>query len=173
VAANYIARWNGTKWNTLGAGNQNGVNSRVNALAVYNNELYVGGSFTQAGSIQANRIARWNGTKWNALGTGDQNGVSSDDATLTAVYALAVYQGELYVGGFFGQAGSVPASFIARWNGASWSALTTPTGNGVNSSVDALAVYGNSLFLGGALTLANAGENPIPSAYIAQWTFRN
>ncbi len=50
---------------------------------------------------------------WNSVGTGSGNGVSG------TVYALAVYNGELYVGGFFWQAGGLSANSIARWNGSS------------------------------------------------------
>src|SRR6185436_17123240 len=43
----------------------------------------------------------------------------------------------LYVGGQFTAASSIPANRIAKWNGASWSAL----GTGVDAEVDALAVF--------------------------------
>ncbi|MFN3562478.1 MAG: T9SS type A sorting domain-containing protein [Chloroherpetonaceae bacterium] len=146
----------------------NGVDNAVRALAVYNGELYVGGDFTSAGGTLANYIARWNGTSWNTLGTGSNNGVNS------IVYALAVYNGELVVGGGFTSAGGSSANNIARWNGTSWNRLGTGSGNGVGGgdfpSVFALAVYGNSLFLGGGFTRVNEGDNPIPSSRIAQWT---
>ncbi len=164
ASANYIARWNGASWNTLGTGSTNGVNLGVRALAVYNGELYVGGGFTSAGGASANRIARWNGASWSALSTGSGNGVNGD------VRALAVYKGELYVGGGFTEAGGASANSIARWNGTSWNTLGTGSGNGVNGSVNALAVYNNSLFLGGGFTLVNIGNAPILSSRIAQWT---
>lgn len=43
----------------------------INSLCEYNNELYVGGSFTAIGGIVAHNIARWNGTSWNTLGLGN------------------------------------------------------------------------------------------------------
>ncbi len=42
--------------------------------------------------------------------------------------------------------------------------------NGVDDTVNALAVYNNSLFLGNNFTRVNEGDNPIPSSSIAQWT---
>lgn len=44
--------------------------------------------------------------------------------------------GDIVAGGDFTTAGGVPASRIARWDGASWSAL----GTGMNDSVYALSV---------------------------------
>src|SRR6185436_1985265 len=66
LAANRIAKWNGTTWSALGSG----VNSTVNAIAVSGTDVYVGGSFLTAGGIAVNRIAKWDGTSWSALGSG-------------------------------------------------------------------------------------------------------
>jgi len=78
----------------------------VDAMAVYNGALYVGGSFDTAGSVAANNIARWDGTNWSALGSGITGEVRS----------LAGYNGDLYAGGPLSAAGGVPTSNIARWN---------------------------------------------------------
>ncbi len=166
VSANFIARWNGTSWNSVGTGSGNGVNDYVHELAVYNGELYVGGEFTSAGGVSANFIARWNGTSWNSVGTGSGNGVSSK------VYELAEYNGELYVGGGFTYANwtgsvstSLNANFIARWNGMSWNSVGTGSGNGVNSNVYALAVYNGELYIGGEFTSAGG----VIANFIARW----
>jgi hypothetical protein len=53
---------------------------------------------------------------------------------------------EVYAGGAFTTAGGLPANFIAKWNGMSWSAL----GTGMNNSVYALAVDGSgNVYAGG------------------------
>ncbi|MFH2036538.1 MAG: PKD domain-containing protein, partial [Candidatus Zixiibacteriota bacterium] len=52
---NWIVRWTGSKWDTLGSG----VNDVPRALQVYNDELYVGGYFTEAGGDTAVGLARW------------------------------------------------------------------------------------------------------------------
>jgi hypothetical protein len=78
---------------------------------------------------------------------GGQPGTNSN------VQALAVYDDghgpALYVGGVFTAAGDSAASFIARWNGARWSAV----GTGIDDWVFALAVYddgsGPALYAGG------------------------
>jgi len=62
VSANNVARFNTltNTWSSLGTGSSNGVNSTVYELAVLGSEVYVGGSFTQAGGVSANRVARYN-----------------------------------------------------------------------------------------------------------------
>lgn len=164
VAANGVARWDGTTWYPLGTGITPGFN--VRALAGYSptagpQALYAGGAFTIAGGVAANNIARWNGSSWTALGSG-LNGT---------VHALQVYDDgggpDLYAGGFFTTAGGAPASNIARWNGSSWSTL----GTGVNSTVYALTVFdaqdglGPRLIASGSFT--NAGG--VAATRVAAW----
>ena len=73
---------------------------------------------------------------------------------LETIHALAVDGGEIYAGGDFLTTGEAAASHVARWNGATWSALAGPSGAGVTAgSVRALAVYddgnGTGLYVGG------------------------
>jgi hypothetical protein len=153
--ADYIAQWDGSSWSPLGAG----TNGPVYALAVAGPTLYVGGQFTKvnnASSIAANNVAKWNGSSWSALTNG----------TTGPVYALAVTGTSpltLYVGGEFGgvfNAAFLEAKNVAQWNvsssGSSWSALGTPTSNGTNRPVYALAVTGSTLYVGGAFTTAGS-----------------
>ena len=136
IPARRIAMWDGTKWNTLGTTPHDGVDNYVYALATFGTDLYVGGSFDSAGLSSAKYVAKWNGTAWSALGGGVDNYVN----------AIAAGTGEIYFGGAFLNAGFSSANYIASWNGTNWSALGTPT-NGVNAQVNALATYGDTVFV--------------------------
>ena len=131
MPANNIAKWDGTNWSALGSG----VEGPVDALAVLDGNLYIGGNSMTAGD--AHGIAKWNGTNWSALGSGVSGGV----------YALAVSGKDLYAAGGFNMAGGVAATNVAKWNGTSWSALGLGVPHGF--LVYALAVSGRDVYVGG------------------------
>jgi hypothetical protein len=162
VSANCVARFNTqtNTWSTLGTGSSNGVNGpAVRALAVVGNEVVVGGYFTLAGGVSANRVARFNTqtNTWSSLGTGSSNGVSG--VSFPVVFALAVVGNEVVVGGAFTSAGGVSANYVARFNTQTntWSSLGTGSSNGVSgisAYVNALAVVGNEVVVGGLFNSA-------------------
>ncbi len=159
---NRIAKWDGSGWSALSGPSGVGTNLGVAALAVYDDgggaALFAAGYFTTAGGLSSNHVARWNGASWSTLTTASGTGVNA------LASALAVYDDgggpELYVGGDFTTAGGVSVNHIAKWDGAAWSALSSPGGIGVNLPVLALAVYddgggaGEALYAGGAFTFA-------------------
>jgi hypothetical protein len=142
--------WDGAQWHALGAGIE-GSNVTVLALAVDGTNVYVGGQFRSAGGVSANHVARWNGQDWSALGGGPANGVQG-----SGVYALAVWRGQVFVGGIFTNAGGLAVNGLARWDGTNWSALgsglSLPQLTGARARVFALSVSGDELFVGGAFT---------------------
>ncbi len=159
---NNIAQWNGTSWLALGSGIL-GNSPFVYALCVYNGNLYAAGIFDTAGGHPVNNIAEWNGSTWSAVGSG-----VTDTAKNTAVInSLAVYNGELYAGGYFDTAGGVAVNGIAKWNGSSWSAVGTGgmMYNSGRGAVSALCVYEGSLCAAGIFD--NAGG--VPANNIAKW----
>ena len=68
--------------------------------------MYVGGSFSTAGGLTVNQIARWDGGAWQRLGSG----------TSGSVYAVAIQDGNIYVGGGFITAGGKPSVFFGLWS---------------------------------------------------------
>ncbi len=161
-----VARWDGTtsSWRAVGSG----MNDPVEALAFgADGSLYAGGQFTRAGGVDANRIARWDGMKWHPLGSGMSGGFSNSDVAAVAMGP----DGSLYAGGNFTIAGGVTANHIARWNGASWSALGSGVEpcSGSDDCVGTLVVAGSSLYAGGAFTTAGG----VATRYIARWDGAN
>jgi len=154
VFATNIAKWDGSRWSSLGSG----LNGSVYALAVSSNDVYAGGFFTTAGGAPASCIAKWNGSTWSSLASG----------TSDAVYALAVSGSNLYAGGFFKRAGSVAATNIAKWNGSTWSGLGSGMSPG-SPIVYALAISGNDLYAGGSFTKAGGTA----ATNIAMWDGTN
>jgi hypothetical protein len=167
VAANEIARWDGTSWGALGSVLSGGSSDVVEALVVFDDgtapALYAGGRFTAAGGVTVDNIARWDGTSWGALGSGISGG------SFPIVQALAVFDDgtgpALYAGGRFTAAGGVTVDGIARWDGTSWS----PLGSGVSGEVYALTDFddgtGPALYVGGDFNTAGG----VAASRIAKW----
>ncbi len=165
VTANFVAKWNGERWSSLGSG----VNDYVYALTVFDEgsgpALYAGGEFTTAGGVSANRIAKWNGANWSALGAGVQGGSSPE------VHALTVFDDgggpALFAGGTFTTAGGVSANRIAKWNGSSWSPVGGGLGSQLQDFVGALTVLDHP---GGGQTLYAGGRfSGFGSIGVAMW----
>ncbi len=109
ITANKIAKWNNTAWSAVGThGLSSAYGPSVNALAVYNNELYAGGRFATVDDIAVDNIAKWNNSSWSIVGSGT-SGVDP------AVNILAVYNDALYAGGAFTTASGSSANYIASW----------------------------------------------------------
>jgi hypothetical protein len=155
---NHIALWDGFNWYSLGSGVN--ANSTVNAIAVSGNNVYIGGTFTNAGGVTANRIAIWDGANWNSLGSGSANGVSG------TVLALAINGTDVYVGGTFTNAGTTVVRGIAHWDGANWSGLGSGATGTSTAEVRALAFGSDGkLYCSGRFT----NMSGISASSIARW----
>lgn len=109
-----IARWNPATnaWSAVGGGcYSTNTNYFLAALGTYSfagtTELLAGGSFDIAGSTPAARLARWNGARWAAMPGGQPNG---------AVWSIATWNGNLYIGGGFTQVGGSVCNGVMRFN---------------------------------------------------------
>ncbi len=78
------------------------------------------------------------------------------------VLALVMWNGDLYAGGSFTNAGGVLVNKIAKWDGNAWS----PLGSGINGVVLALAASEFELYVAGIFTQAGA----VAVNEIARWT---
>lgn len=140
-----------------------GLSGSVTAVAVSGSNVYVGGLFTMAGSVNATNIARWNGSNWSALGGGVNN----------QVYTIAVQGSNVYAGGKFTAAGAISVNYIAKWDGSSWSALGSGLNNGVNGYVYTLAAPPEGqmgTYAGGIFTSAIQSSGSLLTVnYIARW----
>ncbi len=153
VYAAHVARWDGAAWRSLGSGigNPDPFTAQVLALAVYNGQLFAGGTFPSAGGVAASNIAAWDGVTWEPLGIGVDHWVMS----------MTVFDGELVAGGGMLTAGSTGVSGVARWDGSTWRSL----GSGTNGNVDSFAIFNGELIAGGFLTSAEG----VSAERIARW----
>jgi RHS repeat-associated protein len=132
------------KWVSVGNGVLNGC---VYAITAVGDDIYIGGSFTNAGGDNAaNYIARLVSGTWTHVGSGIQSRFSDSGEPdigihyirrkydemlygVPAVLTLAACQTNLFVGGSFTSAGgNTNANGIAIWNGFEWSTIGAGVG---------------------------------------------
>ncbi len=128
---NRIAAWDDT-WVALGGG----LDNIARSLAVRDDDtLYVGGQFTAqfgGASNSLRSVGAWDDT-WMPLGSAATNGLDS------AVSAVSVFRDDtaMFGGGFSASASGTTLNKIAGWR-AGWAPFVAASGNGLNSTVDAI-----------------------------------
>ena len=165
-----VASWDGVSWSPMGNGirvrgvgipwNQTG---DVSAFAIYNGDLYAGGTFygeTGPGDTVYG-MAKWDGSAWTLFaplnfGTGNY---------FHEIRCLCVYNGNLYAGGDFDSIGGVLALDMAVWNGATWNSVGDLPYGSYSGTVNALTVYKGQLFATGLFTSAGG----VPDSIIARF----
>jgi hypothetical protein len=152
---NHIASWDGTKWDSLGAG----VNG-VLCMTVWNGNLVIGGTFTTAGGVAANNVALWDGSAWHAAG----GSLYLDAFPPNSGYVnqLMPYGNLLLAIGRFTRTGPstriTSLTCVAQFDGTSWSRF----GNDfIGNPAATMTVWNNEVYAGG-----NALDNNGPIKYI-------
>ena len=150
-----IAYWDGENWQSVGKG----VNGLVRAITVVENDIYVGGAFTQSGDVSTKYISKWNGTEWSSLGNG-----------LTGlVNTILEKDGHIWVGGSFSNVDENEfADNLVRWDQEKWNSVE----NGLNDEVTALTFADDYLLIGGRFyTLL--GQAPFGYVEHSSFTYYN
>ncbi len=135
VAADGVARWDGSAWAPVGTGLRSSVSELVVVEFLGRSRLIAVGSFSGGGTEPARNLAEWDGTAWVAVGGGlggrGRAAVVFDDGT----------RPRLYVAGDFSTVGAgvdrVSADNLARWDGSAWEEV----GGGVRGSINSMAVF--------------------------------
>jgi len=125
-----VAAWNGTGWNEVGTG----LDSTVRDFTTFDfgggSRLVATGDFQNVAGTLSTNAGVFDGAGWSAMGVGVNDGsvfgVTSYRPNSTD---MVVYYGVIL------QAGGVPVSGLAGWDGASWSKVGTGTNTDVVSAV--------------------------------------
>lgn len=108
---NYIARWDGTNWSEVGKGTGTfpSTNGQINRMYIFNDTIYVIGTFEDADGIPAHRLAIFDGEKWCRNETNYGN---------TLIFSVNKYQGKILItGGFRHINGDSSIARLAIWEG--------------------------------------------------------
>ena len=111
-----LIKWDGSTISEVQVPEDLGI---VNAVTEYEGDLILGGFAT--GPDCSTTVYRWNGSDFTAMGSPLPHTSTEDTA---AVRALAVYNGELFLGGQFRVvSGYNYINSMLRWDGSEWVAL--------------------------------------------------
>jgi hypothetical protein len=155
--ADHVASYNGS-WSSLPSGlGRPAVDSIVRSLSYGAGGIYVGTDAVNiAGILTADHIARWDGSTWFAVGsnTAKTDGWFPSSAFIYSLHSLGSI---IFAAGSFQNAnGLAAADQIAYFDGSSWRPIgSNGAGNGpVNSQLNAVGVFQQSVFVGGNFTQA-------------------
>lgn len=128
-----VVKWNGTEfidanlflygWNPIG-------------VTVHNGDLYVTGAM-QGNNETLQVLLKKVDNEWEVITSTNYPG--------DQYYSLASYNGDLYLGGFFGSIGGVSANNIARLSNSLWYSV----GSGKNNTVRSLLSVDSTLYASG------------------------
>jgi hypothetical protein len=159
IEVNGIARLYNNHWDSLQSGLHNEFGSSSGYIAdmvEFEGQLIACGGFYSIGDSVCLGTAVWAGEKWHCL----PNPPLSDGSSCSN-NCMAIYQGELYMGGNCHDSIENPND-VFRWNGNGWDAI------GINSNmadISKMLVYKGELYVSGSMSL-NAGD---PGDNIARW----
>jgi hypothetical protein len=140
-----IKSWNGSTWQTLGAGF--GGTGTVASVAVFDpdgpgpapSSLWAAGSFTNSGATSVPGLARWSGAAWVAPGAG-YPGTSAQRVRVLDLDGPGPQLPKLIVGGAFGQTAAPQFSrTLAIFDGQTWTPLDGSP-NGSNAFINSAEV---------------------------------
>ncbi len=149
-----LAAWDGSEW--LDIGQVNG--DEPDCLAIFNDELYVGGNFNSTSNGEtAVSIARYGGgTDWYGVSGGASGFIK--DMVVDSINNI------LYVGGSINAVGgNIWVDNVAAWDGTDWHSVGEI---GFNNDVYTLGMYRGQLYASGAFSALSDGT---PMNYISRF----
>ena len=130
---NFIAAWDGLRWNALG----DGIAETARSIAVSDSYVFVGGG---SGTLPV--LARWDGSSWEDLSDGLDDRV---DALVAVDYDV------VYASGDFLNIGGVAAERLAVRINGTW----YPLGAGLDGKAISMKILDHNIVIGGEFSMAN------------------
>ncbi len=158
-----VLKWNGFSWSELG---QFVPTTGWNLTTLHNDisgNVYLAGNFVNASSKRY--VAQWDGNNWVELG--GSNSLSANGQILSL---CSDKFGNIYAGGSFlnGPNMNNGNSYVAIWNGVSWSELGGINSLGANYPIWSICVDNeNNLYAAGEFT--NGAEFTMGSKYVTAY----
>jgi hypothetical protein len=155
----YVEHWNGLAWSEVSAPALAGTNLWA-AAGSSANDIWTVGEYHPFGETAQTFIGRWDGTVWTQVPS--PNAGTSDNYLYGIV---AVSQTDVWaVGNYIGPTGTTQA-LIERWNGTTWSIVSSPELDTVNFNPRGVDSKGSA-----PIVLAGSVDNGVASrTLIERW----
>ena len=143
-----IARWDGTKWDSLGTGIEGADPFALDntfAFSRYKNKLYIGGVFSSLGDKQAKGLGTWDGTNWDTLKVQPFKKTTYN----YNVVSTAIINNELYFGGFFDSINNIPSRSFGKWNDTILTPIGVPAALLGEVMIGTICEYKGYIYVGG------------------------
>jgi len=160
-----IIRFDGKNWKSVGNGIPNSGLGSVRKLLIYKDDLYACGEFMESQGAPGNAIARWDGSNWQRLG----DGLILDNKSDSWASDMTLLQGKLIVSGYFNDAGGIPGTTVAAWDGKNWCTLKDNFGGNPGLAIQS---FNNVLIMYGAYKSID-GDSSYQYNNLAQWKTGN
>ncbi len=151
-----LAAWDGAAWSAVGTGWTASNRGSVWTLLDWERtpgvqRLVAGGGWPSIGGASADGIAVYDGSTWSNIGGTGDTGIAGPFSPV--VFASAVYQNQLYIGGRFASVNGIAAPLVARFTSSVWQRPGALAAAGSVSDISAFVVFdsgvGPRLFAGG------------------------
>ena len=164
-----LLKWDGRSWTGLSKFTLQRMSSPsqsipdVFALKAYNGKLYLTGGFTALNSVPATEgLAAWKEGRWEPVpGNRVANGSASVVPYDSAIGAMTVFGGELYISSAFASQNNAQRYGVMAWNGSAWREIGKPE---ESRMVHSFAEWRGALYAGG---LFQYGQNQ--SGGVMKW----
>ncbi len=126
-------RWNGSSWLTPTVPEPAGATaSQASAVScVFSTSCIAVGTYTDSGGTKRPLSARWNGSAWTILTTPNVS-----EAKAGSLYGISCFSTTYCIAvGSYVTAAGVTSNLSLKWNGTTWSVLSTPNPASFSSSV--------------------------------------
>ncbi|MFH2037008.1 MAG: hypothetical protein ABIJ45_11440, partial [Candidatus Zixiibacteriota bacterium] len=133
TTVNGIFKWNGTQWNKLDGGFT--LAATCESIQIYDNKLFAGGGFWEAGGQSIKYFAIWDGSNWYP---------PQDGQVGSPVIDMKIYDTLLFLVGNFTECGSTTYNHVVATDGNVWINVGS-----INSPwATALEIYNGELIMG-------------------------
>lgn len=138
-----IERWNGTNWSVVPSPNFGTDDNELSAIAaVSDDDIWAVGHYQVTQTEMRSLILHWNGSVWSNVSI-PEIGTFGDELLGVA----AVSSNNVYAVGYKSVVNHIRRTLIMRWNGTTWSVVTSPNyGENYNTLYDIAVISSNDIW---------------------------